>query len=385
MKKNIKRLINFFIIGMLVITLSGCGGGKNIGNTIQDKEINALKSEKTPVKYAVKFDVKYLENNIKLVTDGANRQILLLPEGAKKPEEYSNIPSINIPIDKALLCSSVHPSLIRPLGDSVFDNITAVTTYDKNKGHIEQINNRMNSGSITYVGKNNALDYELIKSLGTRFAFVAEYSAEKVVPKLEELRIPYVVEASTLESNPLGRMEWIKFMALFFDKEAEADAYLDNAEKAIESVKAKTQGKAKPKVTAGRDYDGKYAIRYGGSYQATMHNIAGGDYVFKSFESDKAGIGYISFEDFYAESANADIFIYEPAGQERPEKIDDIVVLSPIIENMKSVKNGDVWSYQKWWYQSVDKLHEIIEDEAAIFHPEIFKGHEIRHYYKVPR
>ncbi len=33
-----------------------------------------------------------------------------------------------------------------------------------------------------------------------------------------------VINAEYLEKHPLGRAEWIKFVALFFDREKEADS-----------------------------------------------------------------------------------------------------------------------------------------------------------------
>ena len=42
--------------------------------------------------------------------------------------------------------------------------------------------------------------------------------------KIEELHVPVVINAEYLEKHPLGRAEWIKFMALFFNKEKKADS-----------------------------------------------------------------------------------------------------------------------------------------------------------------
>ena len=43
--------------------------------------------------------------------------------------------------------------------------------------------------------------------------------------KLETLGIPVLVERSSYESHPLGRMEWMKLYGLLMNRETEADAY----------------------------------------------------------------------------------------------------------------------------------------------------------------
>ncbi|NME96482.1 ABC transporter substrate-binding protein [Clostridium cochlearium] len=386
MKKHMKKFLSIFICGMLMFTLFGCGEkskeDKN-SDSKQTKQEETSKDKSNEIKYATKFKVEYLDNNVKLITDGADRKLLLVPKGQEKPKGHDDAEVIKTPVDNVLLCSTVHTSLIRPL--DVFDTVKCVTTYDVDKGHIDEINDRMKKGSITYVGKSSALDYELIKSQKPEVAFVIEKDVPKVAPKLKELGIPYVVEASSLENHPLGRMEWTKFMAAFYNKEDIADKHMQKAEDTVKKVSEKVKGKENPLVTAGMPYKGKISVRFGGSYQAKMYDMAGGDYVFKDIEKDKSGANSITFEDFYAKSSNADIYVCEVMGKTRPKNIDEFVKQAPIMKNMKSIKNGELWVSQPWWYQSVDKLDEIIEDLAAIYHPEEFKDHKVRHYYKLSK
>lgn len=381
---KIRKIISTVVLGVVMFTFVGCSAKTNTAPKSDSKgvkEESTVKNKDNKIKYATKFNVEYLDNDVKVVTDGADKKLLLVPKGGKKPEGYDNIPVINTPINNVLLCSSMQTSLIRPL--DVFNSVGAVTTYDVDKGHIDEINDRMKSGSITYVGKNTALDYELIKSKKPEVAFIISTDVAKLGTKFEELGIPYVVESSSLENHPLGRMEWIKFMSLFYNKEAEADKHLEKAEDTVKRVSEKVKGKDKPVVTAGVIHDGKFSVRVGGSYQSKMYDIAGGDYTFKDFEINKTGAASITNEEFYAKSSNADIYVFEGMGKTRPETISEFVKQAPIIENMKSIKSGELWSSQPWWSQSVDKLDEIIEDLAAIFYPEEFKGHEVRHYFKV--
>ncbi|MBE6066061.1 ABC transporter substrate-binding protein [Clostridium cochlearium] len=385
MKKHMKKFLSIFICGILMFALFGCGEKskkEKDSDSKQTKQEEISKNKSNEIKYATKFKVEYLDNDVKLVTDGANRKLLLVPKGQEKPKGYDDANVIKTPIDNVLLCSTVHTSLIRPL--DVFDTVNCVTKYDVDQGHIDEINDRMKKGSITYVGKLAALDYELIKSKKPEVAFIISVDEPKIGPKLKELGIPYVVEASSLENHPLARMEWTKFMSLFYNKEDVADKHLQKAEDTVKRISEKVKGKDKPLVTAGVSYKGKFSVRRGGSYQAKMYDLVGGNYVFKDLESNKSGAFSMTFEDFYAKSINADVYIYDPSST-TPKSITGFIKQVPIIENMKAIKNEQLWAAQPWWSQSVDKLDEIMEDLAAIFYPEEFKEHKVKHYYKVEK
>lgn len=382
MKKYMKKCLSVFILGVLTFSLVACGEKKdNAKSTNGSKQVTKEVTSKN--KYANKFSVEYLDNNVKLVTDGADRKVLLVPKEGKKPEGYDNISVIRTPIDNVLLCSTMQTSLIKPL--DVYDSIKCVTKYNVNEGHIDEINKRMQKGDITYVGKLKALDYELIKSKKPEVAFIISVDVPKLAPKFDELGIPYIVESSSLENHPLGRMEWIKFMSFFYNKEVLADKHLKNAEDNIKKVNDKLKGKDKTLVTAGVAYKGKFSIRRGGSYQGNMYPLAGGEYVFKDLDSKKGGAASISFEDFYSKSANADVYIYEAMTSSRPKTIKDVVAEAPVTKNMKAIKNEQVWITQSGWSQSVDKIDEIIEDLAAICHPEEFKSHKVKHYKRLEK
>ena len=70
----------------------------------------------------------------------------------------------------------------------------------------------MEEGKIAYAGKYSAPDYETV--LGSGCNLVIEnaiiYHAPEVLEKLRSLGLPVLVELSSYESHPLGRMEWVR-------------------------------------------------------------------------------------------------------------------------------------------------------------------------------
>jgi len=86
------------------------------------------------------------------------------------------------------------------------------------------VKKNIESGKITFVGKGSAPDYEKISSLKPEIVFVYSGPAgqQAMMEKLDELKISYAVDNEYLEENPFGRVEWMKFLAAFYDKEEEA-------------------------------------------------------------------------------------------------------------------------------------------------------------------
>ena len=54
------------------------------------------------------------------------------------------------------------------------------------------------------------------------------YHTPEVKEKLEALGIPVLVERSSYETDPLGRMEWIKLYGALTGHYAEAAAFFDS-------------------------------------------------------------------------------------------------------------------------------------------------------------
>ncbi len=80
-------------------------------------------------------------------------------------------------------------------------------------------------------------------------------------PKLIEAGLPVAIIAEYMESSPLGRAEWLKFMALFFNRETEAKRVFSQMESRYNAIaKIAQQAKNKPTVFSGFDSRGTWYI-----------------------------------------------------------------------------------------------------------------------------
>ena len=101
--------------------------------------------------------------------------------------------------------------------------------------------NAMADGSLVYAGKYSAPDYEQLLQGGCTFAIentMITHNPE-VKEKLEELGIRVMVERSSYEKHPLGRLEWIKLFGVLFGKQQQADDYFNKQVKRVKPILGK--------------------------------------------------------------------------------------------------------------------------------------------------
>lgn len=363
-----------FLIIVLVLSLAlpvGCS-----------KEKTKAETGSVNLKYAAKFKIENLADHCKKVTDGEGRELLLVPRGQEAPSEYSKLPVINTPVKRVVALSTTQASLLRPLDE--LGSIVGTNT-DKDKWHIDEMKKGLESGKVQLIGSGmGPIDYDKIVALKPDVVFMSTSSPADVekLRKLEELRVPVAVDNESHEKDPLGRMEWVKFLAAFYEKEEKADVLFNNVVKKTEEIEKKVAGaKVKPKVLWGILYQGKVYVADGDSYAAKMIEMAGGDYLFK----DKKGGREITLEEFYARGKEADVFMSDTLPQYGTTSIAKITEQGKVLADLKTIKEGKVWCYQPWYYESLDKTDEIIADLGAIFHPDLFPNAELKQFMQLPK
>ncbi|MCC0685701.1 ABC transporter substrate-binding protein [Clostridioides sp. ZZV14-6345] len=371
MKFKSNVLKQFFLIVMVIFLVGGL-----IGCSKDDKDNAQVSSgKKLELKYASGFSVEDLEDGIKKVTDGDNRELILIPKKIKIPAKYKNSNIVRTPVDNVLIASTTQACSLRTIDE--LDSIKAVTTEEQ-YWTIKEIKDLMKNGKIHYVGSNLAPDYEKIVDLNPDLTIVSSGLSEadtKFIDKLKELGLNYVVDNEYKEQNPFGRMEWTSLIAAFYDKEDIATSELDKTVQRIEEVSNKIKNKTKPKVVWASVYEGNAYIAPKDSYVDNMIKMAGGINACASIDSNE---GRVSIEQLHEVAKDADIFVYSSSSDYAPN-LDSIKSSAPMLADLDVVKNGNLWVFAPDYYQSVDKTDELIVDLVEMFHPGT-TGEKIKHY-----
>lgn len=143
--------------------------------------------------------------------------------------------------------------------------------------YIESAKAAMENGSMVYAGKYSAPDYETILGAGCDLAIenTMVYHTPEVIEQLQTVGVPVLVERSSYESDPLGRIEWLKLYAALIGKEAQATADFESCLASLSGVLDQpSTGKTVSFFYINNS--GAVNVRKSGDYIAKAIRLAGG-------------------------------------------------------------------------------------------------------------
>lgn len=293
--------LNFLYFLLILFTLS----------CTTNKESNHADSQPVSLKYASGFawhsvgNVKYVTVNYPYQGAQEGYQYMLVPADEEVPAHDENTQVIRTPIKTIVCTSTTHIPLLDYLGET--NSLIGFPSTDYISSEI--MRKRVDNGLVTDLGIDKGMNVEVLFSLHPELVMGYTMSNDLgQLKKIRELGIPVVINAEYLEKHPLGRAEWIKFVALFFDKEKEADSVFSIVEKEYLSTLALTKDiKQKPTVLSGIVYGDAWFMPAGKNNAAQLFEDAGMDYLWKETESN--GFLELSFESVYTKAKDADLWI----------------------------------------------------------------------------
>ena len=247
-------------------------------------------------------------------------------------------------------------------------NITLSGT-DVSGWYIDEAKKAMEQGKMKYAGKYSAPDYELILSDGCNLAIESTmiHHTPEVKEQLERLGIPVLVERSSYESHPLGRLEWVKLYGVLLGKEAEAEAIFEEQESRLRQIGSATEGEREDAPTVAFFYitsTGAANVRKPGDYVAKMIEMAGGVYVPGSSSEHENALSTMNMqmEAFYAAACDADYLIYNSTIDGELSSLKELFQKSPLLADFKAVREGHVWCTGRSMFQETMGVGDMILD-----------------------
>ena len=193
---------------------------------------------------------------------------------------------------------------------------------------------------------------------------------EQVKEAIEELGIPVLVERSSYENDPLGRLEWIKLYGLLTGRYDEACAFFDNAVDKIKSVNTDSIENAPSVAYFSVNSSGSVVVRKPGDYVTRMIEMAGGAYVLDGAiepEDNALSTMNMQMEAFYENAVDADILIYNSSIEADLSTIADLTEKSAEFSDFKAVKDGNVWCTNRNVFQKTTAAADMITEMNEIF------------------
>lgn len=361
-----RRLPRALLTLLAVLTLCACGDKAQDGSNGEDAAVawDALSFDKTmPLDYAAQFSVSYAGDEYKCITIGQDQEFLLVAEGAAVPSGVpEGVTVLQQPLDEIYLVASAAMDSFAQL-DAV--DCIRFSGRKESDWYIEQAKEAMSAGDMLYAGKYSEPDYELILSQGCDLVLenTMIYHSPEVIEQFETLGIPVLVEMSSYESEPFGRMEWVKLYGALIGKENEAAALFEEKMDSVSGI----LGAAPTGKTVTFFYvtsNGAVNVRKSTDYVAKSIAMAGGEYVsFDNTEEENAqSTVTIQMEAFYSGAHDADVLIYNSIIDGGLTTIDELLSLEPLLGDFKAVQGGNVWCLTKDFYQESLELSDLVVD-----------------------
>lgn len=336
------------------------------------------------LQYAENFSVDYYQGGYKLIDIQEGDTFLVVPQDQQAPEGLEeNIRVLSQPISNIYLVATSVMDFFASLDG--LDSIRLSGT-EAEGWYVDEARAAMEAGDMVYAGKYSAPDYELIVSENCGLAIESTmiYHTPEVKERLEEFGIPVLVERSSYEEHPLGRVEWMKLYAVLLDKEEEADALFDEQAQKLEAV----LGEEDTGKTVAFFYissNGYANVRKSGDYISKMIDLAGGTYVFQDLGGEDNALSTMNMqmEEFYAGAREADVLIYNSTIDGEIADLDALLQKSELLADFKAVQSGDVWCTTQNLFQETSGLADMIVDIHTILTSEDDSLEETTYLYRL--
>ena len=369
MKKG--KLITALIV-LLTVILTGCSGGSIAGNTGSVWDEHLIGSME--LKYADQFHVDNYEDDISVVTVEDGLRYIVTENADALPEwlpedEVREMTVITTPVHAVYNAASSAMDLIDAVDG--LDSVIMTSTQASDWG-IDKIKNLVENDIIRYIGKYRAPDYEALLEGDVDLAIESTmiYHSPQIKEAIEELGIPVLVERSSYESDPLGRLEWIKLYGLLFGKSEEAQLFFDEAMAKIEGVDTDAVKEAPSVAFFSVNSNGSVVVRKPGDYVTKMIETAGGTYALEGITSEEdnaLSTMNMQMEAFYDKAVDADILIYNSTIEGGLESMSDLMALSDKFNDFAAVKSGNVWCTDASTFQRTTGAADMIVEMNQIF------------------
>lgn len=369
MKRKKKNRIAICLLLAGLLGLWGCGSpssdsAADFQKETEEKKDGLVYERSIKLQYAENFSVDYYEGGYSLLTTKLNGgRFLIVPEGKEIPDGLDeDLVVLQRPIRDVYLVASAVMDMFSEL-----DGLDAIafSGQKEENWYIETAKEAMERGDILYAGKYNKPDYELIVSKGCSLAIENGMIAHapEVVEKLEDFDIPVLVEASSYESHPLGRVEWIKFFGALLGKEEKAEQIFKEQAEILDRISTdKATGKTVAFffVTS----NGMVQVRQSSDYIPKMIELAGGTYIFENLgdpDSRRSTVN-IQAEEFYSQAHDSDFLIYNSSIDGGVSTMEELLDKCEFLEDFKAVREGNVWYTTNDMYQQSLSIGYLMED-----------------------
>lgn len=347
-----------------------------------------LETKTIAIEYAKGFTIEKTGSGVTIITVSSpwpnaqtNFKYALVPKDKMasitlNKEEYNAI--IRVPVNNIVTTSTTHIPSLESLG--VIDALKGFPDTQ----YVSSVKTRelIAAGKIKELGNNESINTEMVIELNPEVIFGFTINNQnKAYETLQRSNIPVVYNGDWTEETPLGKAEWIKFFAPFFQKEQVADSIFKEISDAYNEVKSMAKNsRNKPTVLSGALYKDVWYLPGGNSWGAMFLKDA--NVVYPWSTTDQTGSLNLSIESVLAKGIDTDFWI-SPSQFTSYQEMEDA---NRHYLKFKAFQNKNVYTFAKtkgatggllYFELGPNRPDLILKDLIHIFHPEILPEHEL--------
>ncbi len=302
---------------------------------------------------------------------------IVIPRDEALPEELPQGTIVRTPLNCSLVYASVHCSLLEQL--NALDQVGGVCdlAYIKTAGIIT----RAQTGDLTDAGNSLSPDIEKVMVLNPDAILLSPFE-NAGYGRIGKMGIPIIECADYLETTPLGRAEWIKLFGLLYDKEAAADSLFNLVERNYTRLQQLLSKPARRPVVMSELKSGSAWYMPGGkSYLAQLFRDAGGSYPWS--DNPESGSIPLSFETVFTRAGEADIWLIKGLNDSQLAYSTLAKEYAPYTQ-FKPYQTKSIYGCNtarcNYFEETPFRPDLLLQELAALFHPELFPDYSFRYY-----
>ncbi|MBQ8502060.1 MAG: ABC transporter substrate-binding protein [Bacteroides sp.] len=375
--KNILLSANIVII---VLLLSACSGRSKTSSL-------SVVEDTIPLKYAENLLLTqtedYIVARLKNPWDSTGwlRTYILVDKDKPIPAHLPEGTVVRTPLDRSLVYTAVHCSLLERLG--AISQIAGVC--DLNYIQTASVVEKCKQGLIADVGMSLDPDIEKVIDLHPDGILLCPFENSGGFGRIGKLDIPIIECADYMETSALGCAEWMRFYGLLFHRTAEADSIFQEVERNYNSLKLLVANRTdKPKVMCELKTGSAWYVPGGNSTTGRFYSEAGGEYLFADYQ--QSGAVPLSFETVFDKAQKADVWLIkynQPTDKTYSELEKDY---APYV-GFRAFKERNIYgcntAYRTYYEDFPFHPDLLLKDLIKIFHPTLLPEHTLKYYTKL--
>lgn len=306
---------------------------------------------------------------------------VLVPKDKPLPDSLPEGTVVRVPLERALVYSSVHCSLLQELG--ALDAVGGVC--DREYINLPEVQARCADGRMADAGSSMNPEVERIVDFAPDAILLSPFENSGGYGRIEKLGIPIVECADYMETSPLGRAEWMRFFGMLFGRAGEADSLFCRVERDYLRLKEAAAG-AQPRPTLLVELKSASAwyVPGGRSTMGQLYADSGADYCWA--DDPRSGSIPLAFETVYDRAHDADFWLVKYNAPEDKTLASLKADYAPYA-GFRAFREGRVYGCNTGkvpFYEETPFHPEwLLEDLVRLFHPALLGEGECRYFKRL--